>query len=207
MISIVCGVPRSGKTTYAVSLAVRECRKRVVYTNFGVYPRRAFPSVIGSVYKVEGSDFYKYYYPEGSLLILDEAALDFDARNWSSFPKEAVEFIKLHGHQRIDIVFVTQAYTDIDKKIRGCAERLFYVVKGAFGFSRLYEYKFVRPQSENTTLLKGGVLSEEEFGIKIKEPSILGGFFSRKIWRPAFYRAFDSYSLRGDKPLLRAARW
>lgn len=207
MISIVCGVPRSGKTTFGVSLAVKSCRKRVVYTNFEVQPRSAIPAVIGTVYKVDGSNFYKFYYPDGALLILDEAALDFDARDWKSFPQEAVEFVKLHGHQRIDIVFISQSYADIDKKIRNCTERLYYIVRGHLGFSRLYQYTFVRPMSDDTTLLKGGVLSEEEFGVKIKEPSSLAALFSKRIFRPLYYRCFNSWSLRSDKPVIRAPRW
>lgn len=207
MISIVCGIPGCGKTTYGVMLAVRECRKRTVFTNFSVVPQKAFPSVNRSIYRIDGKRFFENDYPEGSLLILDEAALDFDARKWDSFPPAAIEFVKLHRHYKLDIVFISQSLSDIDKKIRSCAEQYIYIVKGLFGFSRVLKYRFVRPVSDDTTLLKGGVLGEEELSISLREPSVLGELLSKRIFRPFYYGAFDSFSTCSTRPLVRSVKW
>lgn len=207
MITIICGIPGSGKTTYAAALAVRESKRRTVFTNFAVNPSLALPPVNRKVYRVDGRSFFERDYPEGSLLILDEAALDFDARRWDSFPAAAVEFVKLHRHMKIDLVFVTQALCDIDKKVRSCAEQYIYVVRGLFGFSRILKYSFVRPVSDETSLFKGGVIKEDELTISVKEPSFLGELFSKRIFRPLYYKSFDSYALRSTRPMCRSEKW
>lgn len=208
MITIVSGIPGSGKSTYAAALAVRACRKRPVFSNFAVNPKFAFPKRNGVVHKLDGKSFFKFSYPPNSLLILDEAALDFDARKWDSFPPDAVEFVKIHRHMRIDIIFISQSLTDIDKKIRTCAEQYISVSKGLFGFSRLIKYEFVRPKSEETSFLKGGELCEEELTLTVREPSLLAQFFTTPIWRPAYYKAFDSFGNCGKpRPFIASERW
>lgn len=50
------------------------------------------------------------------LLLIDEATIEVDSRDFKGFKKETKEFMLLHRHYNVDIVFFTQQWDGIDKK-------------------------------------------------------------------------------------------
>jgi hypothetical protein len=107
-IEIYMGPPRSGKTTMSALLARDYLRKG--YTVYSNYP-------ITGCRKLNVNDLMKFNI-ENALVIMDEAGLDFDSRDFTKFKKEWVEFFKLHGHYKLRIAIFTQYWDDVDKKIR-----------------------------------------------------------------------------------------
>ena len=55
--------------------------------------------------------------------------MDADNRNFKTFPKEIRDFFILHRHLGVDIIYATQNYENVDKKIRDLTGELWYMSK------------------------------------------------------------------------------
>ena len=115
-LGLVCGRKGSGKSLYLAYLANRH--KGFVYSNMGVgLPLCPF--------------YWEDNYPAGSLLIIDEAGLVHDNRDFKNFPAEAIEFYKQHRKKQVSIILASQS-VDVDKKIRQLLDYL--IIAKKFGF-------------------------------------------------------------------------
>lgn len=126
MISCYFGVPGAGKTTLLSKFAVKELKKikrkrskyKRVYTNFECK----------GCYKMTFADLEKYKF-EDCLILLDELMLDADNRGFKTFPLGIRDFLTLHRHVGVDIIYATQAYDKVDSKIRALTYDLWYMTK------------------------------------------------------------------------------
>lgn len=189
----IFGLPRSGKTTYATSIAVKEQIKinrgrskyDYVYTNFKV----DFPDIR----EINTDTELGLKEITDSLIILDEATMVADARNYMSIPKYLRKYFFLHGHWRVDIIFIVQDWSSLDLGIRRCTERVFYIHKGKIFRSISYcmpiPYDVIIPDPKNGT---GDKLGEIIQGYC--KPNILVRLFQPRIYRPKWYKYFDSWS-------------
>lgn len=119
IISIYFAPPGSGKTTFAASL-VRKCNKHKlpVYSNVPIVGAYEFDCVADlGVHQIEDCK-----------VIIDEAGIEYNNREFKSFPKTSLVFFKLHRHYGVSIDIFSQSWDDMDKKIRALAQR-YYVVK------------------------------------------------------------------------------
>ena len=113
MISCYFGVPGCGKTTLLTKLAIKE-KKRL---------RKRYDNIYTINFNCEGcvpltwDDLGKYRF-ENSLILIDEITLLADNRDFKTFPKDILEFFVLHRHMGLDIVYATQNFENVDKKIR-----------------------------------------------------------------------------------------
>ena len=115
---IYFGVPGSGKTTFAAYLAKKRIkRKGTVLSNVN----------IKGCYEIQKSDI-GHYMIQNCLLLIDEAGVDYNNRNYKKFSDEEVYFYKYHRHYNVDIAIFSQGYDDMDKKLRTLATR-YYIVK------------------------------------------------------------------------------
>lgn len=193
MISLYFGLPRCGKTTTAVAHTFRAAsKKRHVYTNIPfVYER--LPSKLRPYIHVVPNSYFGRYDMSNGLLIIDEASIYADSRQFAKFPTELVEFFCLHGHYRIDIELYCQIYSRVDSTIRMLAERVYWIKKPLFtGFlrSKIYRVPYgiaFTPPPEGTHSKYGDIVEG------YCEPSIWGRMFAQQIWRMKYYKYFDSY--------------
>lgn len=122
-ISCYFGPPGCGKSSILTLLALHELKLikknkskyKAVYTNFDV----------PGCYKISFWDLGKYYYHD-ALIILDELTLSADNRSWKTFPECAKQFICLHRHFNIDIIYTVQDWSRAEKTIRENTVTLFY---------------------------------------------------------------------------------
>ena len=127
MITIVFGGVGSGKTAYLQRLAVKFHKKREVYANCDLSFCHTFHT----------SSLGFRSFPRGSLILIDEAGIEYNNRSFKSLPIETIEYLKLHRHYGVDIVVVSQAYDDMDITFRRLADRLFQIKKiGLFSLIR-----------------------------------------------------------------------
>lgn len=115
---IYFGVPGSGKTTFAAYLAKKRLKKhKVVLSNVN----------IKGTYEINKSDIGQFMI-RNCLLLIDEAGIDYNNRNYKKFDDDSTYFFKYHRHYNVDIAIFSQDYEDMDKKLRKLATK-YYIVK------------------------------------------------------------------------------
>lgn len=118
-VRIYFGVPGSGKTTHAAKIVRRNLKKGIVtYSNVVIRGAVKIDSnMIGSVSLTDGD------------LILDEASIEFNNRQYKSMSKQAIEWFKLYRHYGIRNIYIySQSYDDMDITLRRLSD-VMYIVK------------------------------------------------------------------------------
>lgn len=122
ILSIYFGVPGAGKSTIAAHLVRKDLKKnKKVWSNV---------PITGAIQLEPKDDIGKYMIHDGHVII-DEAGIEYNNRDFKKFTNESLYFYKYHRHYQLDIDFFSQGHEDCDKKIRDLAQRL-YVVKKSF---------------------------------------------------------------------------
>ena len=180
-ITVYFGVPGSGKTTLAALFTKKALKNN--HTVFSNVP------IVGS-YSYVPFDDLGVNQIEDCLLLLDEASLEFNNRNFKTFPKSCIEFFKLHRHYGVAVDVFSQSYEDMDITIRRLATK-FIVVR-----------KSILPYFISTRSAKAVIDINEE------DKQFISGYtwqpFSRRWWfMPPAWKLFDSY----DAPKLKNKQW
>ncbi|MDO4962603.1 MAG: zonular occludens toxin domain-containing protein [bacterium] len=172
------GVPGSGKTTFAAYLAKKRFKKGKKNKKFGVVLSNV--PIKGS-YKVVKSDIGTYMIKD-CLLIMDEAGIDYNNRNFKSFSHDETYFYKFHRHYNVDIAMFSQDF-DIDLKLRKLATRIFIVNKSIFpGFVKRKQVS----KKIGIDSISKQLIDQYQFVI----------FGTKYIYCPKLWKLFDSYSYK-----------
>lgn len=120
IVSVYFGVPGSGKTTFAAWLVKRDLKRGgKVWSNVP----------ITGAYQLEPKDDIGKNMICDGRVIIDEAGIEYNNRDFKEFSKNALYFYKYHRHYQLAIDVFSQSYKDMDKKIRDLAQRLYVVRK------------------------------------------------------------------------------
>lgn len=177
------GLPGCGKTTtltFHALRAVRSGKYKNVYCN-------VFLSIHGVT--VIPFDFFGVYELRDCLLLIDEAMIYCGDRDHKSFSKEKLKEFMMHRHKDCDIILFSQEADGVDKKIRSITDRMFYVKKGLLlgkWISTIYRipYDVMFPSD-------GDKIGDIIMGYK--KPPLLARLFAKRLFRPLYYRYFDSW--------------
>ena len=170
------GVPGSGKTTFAAYLT-KQRRKRARKKKCSNLILSNTP--IKGAFKIYKSDIGKYMI-QNCLLIMDEAGIDYNNRNFKTFSDDETYFYKFHRHYNVDIAMFSQDF-DVDVKLRKLATRLFIVEKSFIpGFVKRRQISKKIGIDKNTKQL----IDEYKFVI----------FGTKYIYCPKLWKLFDSFS-------------
>lgn len=185
MIKGYFGVPGSGKST----ILVKEWKKnRKKYKH--IY---SVNIQIDGVEEITKEDFRKYRF-ENSLFLWDEITLDYDNRNFKDFTQEDKDAWLLHRHTGCDIIYATQNYENVDKKIRDLTQDLWYISKSVipiFG-------QFTATKRIYRTININEHTSELTLGYRFC--NLIEGLFVsnfKLVFRPMYYKYYDSWDLLG----------
>ena len=181
MIKAYFGVPGCGKST----TLVKEYRKN----------RRKYKHIytinidIKGIKRITKEDLEKYKFSD-SLILWDEITMDADNRDFKSFSKPLRDFFLLHRHMGTDIIYATQNFENVDKKIRDLTSELWYMSKSVIPFLRGFTttkriYRNVNI-NENTSELTLGYRF-----CNFIESLFVSNF--KIILRRKYYKYFDSW--------------
>lgn len=195
-VSLYFGLPGAGKTTlmcYKAIKGLKSKRYRNVYGNV---------RMMIEGYTYIDNDCIGQYDLSDCLLLIDEATLFADSRAYKSFGKDKLEYFLEHRHYNADICLFTQQWDGVDRKIRVITDRVYYVYKGFFlghWFSTFYRipYGIIIPDPHKDK-------SSEKLGEIVQgycKPNLLVRLFSPKLYRPKYYKYFDSWE-RNPLPAL-----
>lgn len=190
-VSLYFGLPGAGKTTlmcYFALKGVRSNRYVHVYGNVRM-------AVDGYTYI--DNECIGQYDLSNCLILIDEATLFADSRDYKNFGKDRLEYFLEHRHFNADIMLFTQQWDGVDRKIRVITDRVYYVYKGKLSgkwISTFYRipYGIIIPDANKKA-------SGEKLGEIIQgycKPNILVRIFAPKLYRPKYYKYFDSWERR-----------
>lgn len=190
-VSLYFGLPGAGKTTLMAHKAlkgIKSKRYKHVYGNVHM-------SINGYTY-IDNDCIGKYDLSD-CLVLIDEATLFADSRRYKDFSMEKLEYFLEHRHYNADILLFTQQWDGVDRKIRVITDRVYYVFKGfLFGhwWSTYYRipYGIIIPDANKKN-------SGEKLGEIIQgycKPNVIVRLFAPKLFRPNYYKYFDSWERR-----------
>ena len=123
-VTVFAGKTGSGKTMLATSMALKLIKRGIpVFSTYYINGANKLPY-----------NFYDYNYPEDSVLIIDEAQIGLDSREYKNLTREGISNrlknkLSMHRHQKIDIWFITQQPEEIDAQIRRYCSVMYYCNK------------------------------------------------------------------------------
>lgn len=188
MVSLVFGNTGSGKTTFLAWCAWRaqmDKRLQVGCRLFGGYNLQDCRHYSNGVYSnfplkgckpISGEDLGKFDIQD-SLILLDEASLEFDCRDFKTFSRDAKYFFTHNRHYNCDIILASQDAKDCDRKIRNLAHALLLIKDAGLDVSR------VTPIHRYCEVARGDIDSGFELGGKLS---------SMRLLRRKYYSMFDT---------------
>lgn len=185
-VSLYFGLPGCGKTTMMCKLmldAVRKRKYKYVYSN-------VHTSCPGVVYI--DNDVIGNFDIHDALICIDEATLFADSRDHKNFSKSRIMYFLEHRHFNVDIALFTQQWDGVDRKIRVITDRVYYIYKGIFTgrwFSRCYRvpYGIIIPDKRDDSEKLGEIVQG------YCKPSFILRLFGPWLFRPSYYKYFDSW--------------
>lgn len=194
-VSLYFGLPGAGKTTMMVYLALKAIKSNRydhVYCNVHI-------AVSGVTYI--DNDCIGQYDLSDCLILIDEATLFADSRDYKKFDKGRLTYFLEHRHFNADIILFTQQWDGVDRKIRVITDRVYYVYKGRIlgrWFTRCYRipYGIIIPDPKKDGSEKLGEIVQG-----YAKPSLIVRLFSPWMYRPKYYKYFDSWE-RPELPKL-----
>lgn len=198
-LNVYFGVPGSGKTTFAAYLArwaqresivIRLCRRFpcrftcwILDGSHWKRPIRVLSNVpIKGTYKVDCKKDIGKYAIDNCKLIIDEAGVDFNSRQYKSLSMDAIEWFKYHRHCGVSVDVFSQSYEDMDITLRRLAQH-FYVVKRSL-IPYFVTVKLIRRKVgiDNNT---HQICDAYSFGVPVLD--------TKRIFCPPLWKMFNTY--------------
>lgn len=188
MIKCYFGVPGCGKTTQLTKIAIKELKKRAL-------GRSKYKNIYTINFQCSGcihitwDDLAKYKIYD-SLILIDEITMDADNRKFKTFTDAHRDFFILHRHLGLDIIYATQNYENVDKKIRDVTSDLWYMSKSVVPLLSNFTsskkiYRKININEHTSELVLG-----------YRFCNFIEFIFARNFeltFRPFTYKYFDSY--------------
>lgn len=180
---MVFGKKGSGKSTFMCKQAIKYSKK-----GYKVYCNTYIPGT----YYFDASDIGFFFFPENSVLLVDEVGMIWDNRDFKSFKKEVRDYFKLQRHYR-HIVFLFSQSFDIDKKLRDLTDNMYLItnVMNCFSFARRITKSIGISHGDKNTTGESKLIDDYHF-----DPLIFFFLGSIKFtYIPKYVKYFDSFDV------------
>lgn len=200
VLNVYFGVPGSGKTTFAAYLTKQAMKQSRIITWAGKHPGKLSAKILSSgffkrcmpVYSnvpITGAyalnpqlDVGRAMIKEGKVII-DEAGIEYNNRNFKAFPPDAIYWYKYHRHYQCSVDVFSQSYEDMDVTLRRLAQNYFVVKKSLIPLC--ITCKKIRRKvgiDENTNQ----IIDKYYFGLPILD--------TQWVFSPPLWKLFNSFS-------------
>lgn len=143
MITYIVGLAGSGKTTHASHLIYKAHKKGLnTYSNVPIFNAYVFDPL---------EDLMVYNVSNG-IIIIDEAAIDFNSRKYKTLSDNVNEFVRKHRHANTNIYVYSQNFMGADKLFRDNAEKVVLLRRSRVphhAFVRVYNHDIIPPDKDN----------------------------------------------------------
>ena len=188
-LEVYAGLPGSGKTTMCAYFTKLAHKLGIpTYTNV---------PVAGAFNIDPNKDLGKYHIHDAQILI-DEAGICWNNRNYSKFPMHVIEWLKLHRHYKCSVKVFSQSYNDMDVTVRRLAYRFFILrrslIPGVF---------CAIPVRRSIGINE---MTQEICDVYRFDPPILRLFTTKRFVGRKYWHMFDSYDAP-ELPEKQFERW
>jgi Zonular occludens toxin (Zot). len=208
-LNVYFGVPGSGKTTYAAYLSKQCAYESIIIRLCNRFPcklsqwiidgkswKRKIPvysnvPIKGTLQLDSREDIGKVMIENGKMII-DEAGIEFNNRNYKSLPQSAIQFFKYHRHYGVSVDVFSQSHEDMDVTLRRLAQNFYVVKKSIIPFFIVTKHIKRKVGIDETT---HQISDMYNFGFPVLD--------SKWTFCPPLWKLFDSY----DYPPLPPKTW
>ena len=191
MITLITGVPGSGKTLMAVSDLAKKVDKEWSRRKIFIHgiPDLTIPTEpIPDGHTIQDMHVWlKWPENNGSVVVIDEAQNIFPPRSAGSKTPEIVEWLHVHRHSGVDIILITQMPGRIDKQVRDLVGAHYHIHKTPLGVRMRFFWDYcennpksgmknARPEVYKFNKKAFGLYKSAEIHTKVKTPK------SRVLW-------------------------
>lgn len=179
-LTMIFGKKGSGKSTLMVRLAYQYLR-----LGWDVYCTER----LDGCHYIDYNDIGFYNIPEKSVLLVDEAGMIWDNRNYKNFKVEVRDWFKLQRHYKVKVILFSQTF-DVDKKLRDLTDDMYLCVNfmRVFSWAKKIRRKIVLTKPTGDAPAR--IDEELQFDLFIFWP-----FGSRILtFIPKYSRYFDSHN-------------
>lgn len=185
MITLITGVPGSGKTLMAVSDLAKKVDKEWAGRKIFIHgiPELTIPTEpIPDGHTIQDMHVWlKKPENNGSVVVIDEAQNIFPPRSAGSKTPEIVEWLHVHRHSGVDIILITQMPGRIDKQVRDLVGAHYHIHKTPLGVRMRYFWDYcenspksgmknARPEVYKFDKKAFGLYKSAEIHTKVKTP-------------------------------------
>jgi hypothetical protein len=165
------GMPGSGKTTRLARTA-RACliEARKHQEKYGVARKVLLNIRLTPLIEAEFAGLFEYYddlesihQVKDSYLLIDEASIYFNSREWELIPMSTRRFLVMHRHSNVDIWFTTQDFLTVDNSFRRLTDKLYYFRKI---ISTPEPSKYLKPKKRPFSFVHCKLVPKEHYDIE-----------------------------------------
>lgn len=178
---MIFGKKGSGKNTLLTKWSIKYNR-----LGYHVYS----DSEMFNTYKLDTDWIGKYDFPKNSVLLIQEAGMTWDNRNFKSFPSEVRDFFKLQRHKNVIVVLASQSF-DVDKKLRDLTDEMYLVTNfmRIFSIAKRINKKITIQKAENND----NKSSSDQASFLTESYSFDLPFFWKFTYIPRYVKYFNSF--------------